>query len=212
MYETDDAAAATEFFVHRVSGASVEQAVAKAIGLHPGRLAALESLLEDGRRALSIAQAFQSENSATPSPPTQQGQNSTAHGAARSDQRRAQPAGEADDGNGTHRVLSGLKDYRDIRHVGEELIKRGITPAPRAVPRWKSRGNALLYLLSTVGKRQGLTTDELVYAFQRMGILLPDDEDPRRKVTWELKELGRKGWPVEKEGATWRLTIQGGGP
>ena len=104
-------------------------------------------------------------------------------------------------------MTRGLKNYRDLRHIAAELADR---IAVDAVPRKGSRGNALLWVLHQFRRRQGLSLDDLEYAFKRMGVFTSDDPEARRKVAWELGELGRKGWPIKSDGSLHRLELPGG--
>jgi hypothetical protein len=120
------------------------------------------------------------------------------------------PPPKPDNQGGTNDLrlkLDGLKNYRDLRHIAADLADR---LAVDAVPRKGSRGNALLWVLHQFRRKQGLSLDDLEYAFKRMGVFTTDDPEARRKVAWELGELGRKGWPIKSDGSLYRLELPGG--
>jgi hypothetical protein len=95
-------------------------------------------------------------------------------------------------------LLVTLPDVKEIPHVAERL--KIATPGVTKLPRRASRGNALLFVLDRFGRTRPLTLGDLVFALQKMRAIEVDlpAADAQRITAWEVNELRRRGWPVEK--------------
>lgn len=181
---------AAVLFVNLASGLPPDEA-ATLFGDDPEQIKALDELMRLAQQARHRLVA-RPRPSPPPVPEVQQ-------------QPVADEEDEDDDGGrpDVRRLMDGLPNYRKLRHVAGELSKRfGV----EMVPRSGSRGNAALWVLYQIG-REGLTTADIVYAFRRMEILTNGDADATRKVLWELGELRRKKWPVERRDGLWWLEL-----
>lgn len=108
-------------------------------------------------------------------------------------------------------LLATLPDFRQIAHVAETL--RGRYPEVQRVPRQKSRGNAALLVLDKFARSRALSLGDLVFAFRTMNVINPEMSDPdaRRLVGWEINELRRRKWPVQRiPGVGFRMLDSGG--
>jgi len=104
------------------------------------------------------------------------------------------------------RALDSLEDYRAIKHVAPALAEQyGV----ERIPRPKTRGNALIFLLHKYARSGPVPVDELIDALRAMGVFEDGDAAARQKMSWELTELRKKGWPVRREGDLVSLTRGG---
>ncbi len=199
----DNLAAAAEFFVQVASGVPTERAAAISVGVDRQRINGLRHLVDQAEEALRWLDPLVGVDVETLLKDTPSRNAGPSRPKPKSD---AAPPTAGEDPRDVHRLLDGLRSYRDLRHIALELAHR---INPEQVPRAGSRGNSLLWVLNQFGRSDGLSTDDLAYAFCRMGIFSDDDADAPRKVSWELSELKRKGWPVERDGRLWRLNLPG---
>jgi hypothetical protein len=95
-------------------------------------------------------------------------------------------------------LLATLGDFRQTPHIAEKL--QSLYPLVKRVPRQKSRGNAALYVLDKFGRTRPLSLGDLVFAFRTMNVIDPSmsDSDARRLVGWEINELRRRKWPIQR--------------
>lgn len=96
-----------------------------------------------------------------------------------------------------------LETLPHFSHLAENTARRLATAFPYAkitkTPRSGSRGNALLYVLSRYGRLRSLTIDDLSFAFETMNVPLGNAPSYRRVVSWEIRELMRRGWPIAED-------------
>lgn len=106
-------------------------------------------------------------------------------------------------------AIERLPHYRDMKgHIAGELAPKYDV---ERIPRRGSRGNAILYVLQGPARLRPILVDDLLHALQVMGVFEPEDPAARQKLSWEILELQRKKWPVERDLQKGTVVLHRGG-